>query len=245
MPASTVVTVPATMLWVEPTSPRDLDGPAVVAHPDVVAWLAGLDAVEDGRLGLHGRVETQLVLGEPVQVIGTREDWCQVICPWQPSSADPRGYPGWVPAAHLGDAGTVDSPTPAAQARVTGPALLAEARRHLGLAYLWGGMSFHGVDCSGLTSRVYAANGIALRRDADIQFTDPRARAVERDALQPGDLLFFGEKRITHVGIYVGGQRFLSATTYQTPVVREDTLDDPHWAALYRGARRMPGTTSH
>lgn len=133
----------------------------------------------------------------------------------------------------------------AARAPGTGGDLVATARRFLGVPYLWGGMSFHGVDCSGLVSRVYAANGIELLRDADIQFTDPRARAVARDALQPGDLLFFGDKRITHVGMYVADGRFISATTYQTPAVREDSLDDPYWAALYRGARRMPAAMSH
>ena len=64
----------------------------------------------------------------------------------------------------------------AAAARVPGSGsdLVATARRFLGVPYLWGGMSFHGVDCSGLVSRVYAVNGIDLLRDADIQFTDPR-----------------------------------------------------------------------
>lgn len=129
-------------------------------------------------------------------------------------------------------------------AAVTGADLVATARRFLGAPYLWGGMSFHGVDCSGLVSRVYAAHGIDLLRDADIQFTDPRAQAVERAALRPGDLVFFGAKKITHVGIYAGDGRFISATTYQTPVVREDSLDDPYWAALFRGARRMPAASS-
>jgi cell wall-associated NlpC family hydrolase len=127
----------------------------------------------------------------------------------------------------------------------TGGDLVATARRFLGAPYLWGGMSFHGVDCSGFMSRVYAANGFDLLRDADIQFSDPRGRAIDRNALQAGDLVFFGDKKITHVGMYVGDGRFISATTYQTPVVREDSLDDPYWTAIYRGARRMPVTTSH
>ena len=99
-------------------------------------------------------------------------------------------------------------------------------------------MSAHGVDCSGLTSRVYWANGVELRRDADMQFDDPGARPVERAALAPGDLVFFGEKKVTHVGMYVGEGRFISATTHVHPDVHEESLDDPYWVALFRGARR-------
>ncbi len=79
-----------------------------------------------------------------------------------------------------------------------------------------------------------------LPRDADLQFEDPTARAVERPDLHVGDLLFFGRaaNKITHVGMYLGDGRFINATTHETPVVREDRLDDPHWTALYQGARR-------
>ena len=59
------VTVPVTTLWTSPTAPRDVDASAVARQPDVVAWLANLDAAE-ARLGLHGRALTQLELGEPV-----------------------------------------------------------------------------------------------------------------------------------------------------------------------------------
>lgn len=116
--------------------------------------------------------------------------------------------------------------------------IVATARRFAGAPYLWGGMSAHGVDCSGLVSRAYAANGVDLRRDADQQFDDPRAKPVERADLRPGDLVFFGAKKITHVGMYVGEGRFINATTHTHPDVHEEVLDDPYWVALYRGARR-------
>ena len=116
--------------------------------------------------------------------------------------------------------------------------LVATARRFTGVPYLWGGMSVQGLDCSGLTSRVYAVNGVELRRDADLQFDDPRAQPVERADLRPGDLVFFGQKKITHVGMYVGEGRFINATTHTRPDVHEESLDDPYWVALYRGARR-------
>jgi cell wall-associated NlpC family hydrolase len=147
----------------------------------------------------------------------------------------PAGDTGYIQA---GDVKALDAAAP--RPRGDGTALAATARRFLGVPYLWGGMTAHGVDCSGFVSRVYHANGIEIPRDADLQFDDPGALPVERDHLQAGDLVFFGRdaKHITHVGLYLADGHFISATTYQVPVVREDRLDDPHWSAIYQGARR-------
>lgn len=147
----------------------------------------------------------------------------------------PAGDTGYVQG---GDVKPVDPA--AARPRGTRGDLVATARRFLGVPYLWGGMTAHGIDCSGLVSRVYHANGVEIPRDADLQFDDPAAASVGRGALRPGDLLFFGQdaERISHVGLYLGEGRFLSATTYRVPVVHEDRLDDPHWSSIYQGARR-------
>ena len=122
--------------------------------------------------------------------------------------------------------------------RGSGPELVATARRLLGVPYLWGGMTPLGVDCSGFVSLVYRVHGRVLPRDADLQFDDPESSPVEKDRLAAGDLVFFGKTTITHVGMYMGDGRFIDATTHETPVVREDRLDDPHWVELYKGARR-------
>lgn len=151
----------------------------------------------------------------------------------------PSGETGYL---QRGDVRVSDAAAPRPPA--TGADLVSTARRFLGAPYLWGGMSPLGVDCSGLVSRAYAVNGIDLLRDADIQFGDPRAIPIERDDLRPGDLLFFGSKKITHVGMYAGEGRFVHATTHLQPVVQESALDDPHWTALYRGARRMPAVAA-
>jgi cell wall-associated NlpC family hydrolase len=147
----------------------------------------------------------------------------------------PAGDTGYVQG---GDVKPVDPAAP--RPRGKREDLVASARRFLGVPYLWGGMTAHGIDCSGLVSRVYDANGIEIPRDADLQFDDAEAAPVRRGALRPGDLLFFGQDatHISHVGLYVGRGRFLSATTYRVPVVREDRLDDPHWSSTYQGARR-------
>jgi cell wall-associated NlpC family hydrolase len=147
----------------------------------------------------------------------------------------PAGDAGYVQS---GDVKPVDPASP--RPRGTREDLVATARRFLGVPYLWGGTTVHGIDCSGFVSRVYQANGVDIPRDAALQFQDPNAASVERGALAAGDLVFFGEdvQSITHVGLYLGDGRFINATTHETPVVREDRLDDPHWSSIYQGARR-------
>lgn len=93
------VSVPVTTMWTSAQAPRDIDSPAVLAAPDVAAWTASMDAVV--RRGLVGRTLTQLLLGEPVHVLEHAGEWVRVAALWQPSSAHPSGYPGWVRRAHL------------------------------------------------------------------------------------------------------------------------------------------------
>ncbi|HSW94773.1 MAG TPA: C40 family peptidase, partial [Patescibacteria group bacterium] len=73
--------------------------------------------------------------------------------------------------------------------------------------YLWGGTSAHGIDCSGLTQRVYFLNGVGLDRDADQQALGGKPVDVAR----PGDLFFFGADRVTHTAIATGERTFIHA----------------------------------
>lgn len=93
--------VPVSTVWTSPDAPREVDAPAIAASPDVAAWAKSMDT--ETRLGLHGRTLTQLLLGEPVLVRSERDGWSEILAPWQPSSADDLGYPGWVPSSHLGE----------------------------------------------------------------------------------------------------------------------------------------------
>ncbi len=88
-------------MWTSPAAPRESDRPAVLDHPELALWLAGMDDLPS-RAGLHGRTLTQLLMGEPVQVVEETEGWARVVALRQPSSLDDRGYPGWVPSSHLG-----------------------------------------------------------------------------------------------------------------------------------------------
>jgi cell wall-associated NlpC family hydrolase len=93
--------VPISTVWTSPDAPRDIDAPAIAAQPDVAAWAASMDT--ETRLGLHGRTLSQLLYAEPVLVRSERDGWSEIVAPWQPSSQDELGYPGWVPSSHLGE----------------------------------------------------------------------------------------------------------------------------------------------
>jgi cell wall-associated NlpC family hydrolase len=145
----------------------------------------------------------------------------------------PDGRIGWV---QVGDLSFDDAP-------LGTPEMLALARRFLGLPYTWGGTSSFGYDCSGFMQMLERRRGILLPRDARPQAEWAGMVPVSRADLAPGDHLYFGvsPKRITHTGMYLGDGRFISATAYQTPMVRIDSLSDPHWVALLVAIRRVTG----
>ncbi|RJQ73767.1 peptidoglycan endopeptidase [Pseudonocardiaceae bacterium YIM PH 21723] len=116
-----------------------------------------------------------------------------------------------------------------AGARATGADLVRFAGLLVNTPYLWGGRSGLGVDCSGLTSLVYQVHGITLPRDAGPQATG--GRPVAPDALQPGDLMFYGQQ-IHHVTMYYGDGRMIEAYDSGTPVrITPVRLDGDYWGA--------------
>jgi soluble lytic murein transglycosylase-like protein len=97
----------------------------------------------------------------------------------------------------------------------TGSAVVADAEKYLGVPYRWGGTDpSTGLDCSGLTQRVYADMGISLPRTAAQQASAGRPVASLADA-QPGDLVFFdyssSRAGVDHVGIYIGNGQMIAA----------------------------------
>jgi len=86
--------------------------------------------------------------------------------------------------------------------------LLRTAEAFLGVPYLWGGTTVDGLDCSGFSQLVYRLNGVALDRDADQQAMEGRSVSTAPHA---GDLLFFGDERVTHVAIATAEREFIHA----------------------------------
>ncbi|WP_459477510.1 C40 family peptidase [Clostridium saccharoperbutylacetonicum] len=99
----------------------------------------------------------------------------------------------------------------AVKASISDNNIIAYASNFLGTPYLWGGTSpSTGFDCSGFTQYVYAHFGISLGRTTYDQIND--GYGVSREALQPGDLVFFGKNGDpTHMGIYVGNGTYIHA----------------------------------
>ena len=104
------------------------------------------------------------------------------------------------------------------QAHDTKESITAGAHRFFGVPYLWGGTSAKGMDCSGFTKTVFFLNGVLLPRDANQQAAVGKRIEItpDYDRLEEGDLVFFGSRahgnrpeRITHVGIYLGGNKFI------------------------------------
>lgn len=116
-----------------------------------------------------------------------------------------------------------------------GNRLVKYAKRFIGTPYSYGGTSpRYGFDCSGFVRFVYGHFGIALPHSS---FADLwRGRRVSREGLRPGDLVFFADA--SHVGIYVGGNRFIDAPHTGT-VVSISSMSSGWYGATYYGARRL------
>jgi len=116
-------------------------------------------------------------------------------------------------------------------------AVTSTALRYIGAPYLWAGTGIGGFDCSGLIYRVFQKLHRDVPRTADAQYF--AGSPVSRDALQPGDLVFFSTYTagVSHVGIYIGNDRFVHASPrFGVSIAR---LSNCYFVNRYVGARRI------
>jgi cell wall-associated NlpC family hydrolase len=132
------------------------------------------------------------------------------------------------------------SAMPAAPAPAPGDEVVERALATLGVAYRRGGASpGAGFDCSGLVVHVYReALGLSLPHNARAQ--SGAGRAVDRHHLEPGDLVFYNTRArpFSHVGIYLGDDRFIHAPK-PGATVRVERMSSTYWSKRYEGARRI------
>ena len=288
------VTVSVATEWRSPSSPRPVDAPALAAPVRLREWLAALSPAD--QAGLIDRADSQILLGDRVDVTAVSGSWARVVVPDQATPLDARGYPGWIPLAQLsaveppasGSLATITDPTawllrggrpvvevafgtrlpvvdqvasivkvglpggavldaPAAAVAVTpagtpargsaGEAVVATARMFLGVRYLWAGTSAFGFDCSGLVYNVFKTHGVVLPRDAQDQAM--AGRAVARQSLQPGDLVFLARGGVVHhVAIYIGSGMLLDSPDLGRGVQVVSMAAEPY-ASEFSGARRV------
>ena len=118
--------------------------------------------------------------------------------------------------------------------------IVMHAMAMLDRGYTYGGKKLHtGFDCSGLVSFVYQESaGIAIKGSA---FDMARAaRVVPPEQASPGDLVFFNTlgSPFSHVGIYIGSDKFIHAANEKTGVTAE-RLSRRYWARRFQGYRTL------
>jgi hypothetical protein len=205
----------------------------IVAAEVAPVWRASTGTDRDDRV-------TETLAGEPVVTTGVERDGrAEVVVPWQPSSLDDRGYPGWVDVDALGpdaeEAPPLHVPDGRFPSGVEDPVVLA--RTLLGTPYVWGGLHARGIDCSGLVHLVHRSRGTVVPRDARDQAAV--LRAVALDDVRRGDLYFFArpERPVQHVALVVEPGVMLHASDRDGGVVEGTLAGSGRSTSLVTAAR--------
>jgi cell wall-associated NlpC family hydrolase len=143
---------------------------------------------------------------------------------------------------------TIDSLPSSSQPTMEAPALQAARLQNLliyaisliGVKYKFGGNTAQsGFDCSGFVRYVFAET-LALDLPRDSYAMGKLGTSINSDALQPGDLLFYNtrQRAFSHVGIYLGEDRFVHAPSRGKSVEIVD-MSDRYWKKRFNGARRV------
>lgn len=156
------------------------------------------------------------------------------IAPYQPVSPQPVVVPAASPPLvhmHLPSQAATYEPS-------VGSEIVIRAISLLGAPYKWGGSGPAAFDCSGLVHYIHNELGIDVPRTAEEQFR--AATRVDIDDLEPGDLLFFKirGRRVSHVAIYAGSNRFVHAPQTGRPIELR-TLDDGYYRPRLAAAGRL------
>ena len=163
-----------------------------------------------------------------IYILGMNHNWYRVSV---------NGKEGWVSKDTLSVADEGIIP----YSKVLGEEIVEYGKLFIGTPYVWGGNDLrNGVDCSGLTKKVFEGFDINISRLSYTQVND--GKKVSKSELRPGDLVFFdtsGENNgnISHVGIYAGNDLFLHADC--TKGVTISSLSNAYYARNYVTGSRI------
>ena len=161
----------------------------------------------------------QLGMGTVAEAVATLDGWYQLVSGY--ISAE---YAQGIDPSQMGQ----------------GQAIADFALQFVGYPYVYGGSSPSGFDCSGFTSYVYKQFGYSINRTASAQLDN--GYAVSMSELQPGDLVMFKKgstsKRATHVGLYIGNNQFVHASTSSVGVIIS-SMSEAYYTTGFVGGRRL------
>jgi hypothetical protein len=215
-------------------------------QPIATAYIAGANGGAPCHAAPTWEAAPLTILGEG-EAVEVRAD---TIGEWQPVNC--AGVGGYVPVALIAwtpvapaDPVAVGGGLPNGKAVAGGTGIGGEqianfALQYQGYPYIYAGEGPYAFDCSGFTMFVIQNTlGIEVPHDMTVQYA--MGQPVSREALQPGDLVFFANTfrpGMSHNGVYIGGGQFVHAETESSGVTISDLYDD-YYSARWYGAVRF------
>ncbi len=221
-------------------------------YPVRVGWVARTEVNVRSGPGLDHKELTNVALGTKFIVLKRSGQWYHVafgngavgwIASWLVDTREQRlarqERLAMIASGQVTERSSCEDRDLVAETSDMGSKIVTLARRYLGYPYVRGGESPSGFDCSGFVKYVMKQFGINVSHDSRLLFR--QGSPVARQSLQPGDVVFFRNtyrRGISHVGIYIGENQFVHASTHRTGV-RLSSLGKQYYVERYAGARRM------
>ena len=204
--------------------------PALIA----VHWVRPGDTL----LGIAWRYRVTVVMIKQANGL-----WTDIILPGQRLDIPTRGSVAALARRYMPAPEPIPVPRVAFQRTAKegsqGARIVQDAKRYLGIRYVWGGTSARALDCSGLIFRVFSPYVRSLGRLRSYDYFQMN-KVVAPEALLPGDLVFFttDDPGPSHMGIFIGDGKFIHASSTAGGVTIT-SLDDPFYGARFLGVRRL------